>query len=105
MPDSGLSSSSTSSSLSLGGSSNNLPEISQEVEELVASNKMNEKTNKLIEFLTTRYSFHIKLLDLLTGFDFIGFDVVLRFSGCRCPPSGAAGYCNRALIIHSVNLN
>ncbi|KAF7648628.1 hypothetical protein LDENG_00153880 [Lucifuga dentata] len=54
VPDSGLSSSSTSSSLSLGGSSNNLPEISQEVEELVASNKMDEKTNKLIEFLTTR---------------------------------------------------
>eukprot|EP00064_Thunnus_orientalis_P019416 superscaffoldBa00004853_g19534 len=54
VPDSGLSSSSTSSSLSLGGSSNNLPEISQEMEELVASNKMDEKTNKLIEFLTTR---------------------------------------------------
>lgn len=55
MPDSGLSSSSTSSSLSLGGSSNNLPEITHEVEELVVSNKMDEKTNKLIEFLTTRY--------------------------------------------------
>uniref|UniRef100_A0A8C9YS02 FRY microtubule binding protein n=1 Tax=Sander lucioperca TaxID=283035 RepID=A0A8C9YS02_SANLU len=54
VPDSGLSSSSTSSSLSLGGSSNNLPEISHEVEELVASNKMDEKTNKLMEFLTTR---------------------------------------------------
>ncbi|XP_033969105.1 protein furry homolog [Trematomus bernacchii] len=54
VPDSGLSSSSTSSSLSLGGSSNNLPEISHEVEELVAPNKMDEKTNKLIEFLTTR---------------------------------------------------
>uniref|UniRef100_A0A667XRB0 FRY microtubule binding protein n=1 Tax=Myripristis murdjan TaxID=586833 RepID=A0A667XRB0_9TELE len=54
VPDSGLSSSSTSSSLSLGGSSNNLPEIAQEVEELVASNEMDEKTNKLIEFLTTR---------------------------------------------------
>uniref|UniRef100_A0A671XYI2 FRY microtubule binding protein n=1 Tax=Sparus aurata TaxID=8175 RepID=A0A671XYI2_SPAAU len=54
VPDSGLSSSSTSSSLSLGGSSNNLPEISHEVEELVASSKMDEKTNKLIEFLTTR---------------------------------------------------
>ncbi|XP_028274555.1 protein furry homolog isoform X3 [Parambassis ranga] len=54
VPDSGLSSSSTSSSLSLGGSSNNLPEISQEMDELVASNKMDEKTNKLIEFLTTR---------------------------------------------------
>ncbi|KAL3991562.1 two-component system, OmpR family, copper resistance phosphate regulon response regulator CusR [Sarotherodon galilaeus] len=53
-PDSGLSSSSTSSSLSLGGSNSNLPEISQEVEELVASNKINDKTNKLIEFLTTR---------------------------------------------------
>ncbi|XP_041797379.1 protein furry homolog isoform X2 [Chelmon rostratus] len=54
VPDSGLSSSSTSSSLSLGGSSNNLPEISHEVEELVASSKLDEKTNKLIEFLTTR---------------------------------------------------
>uniref|UniRef100_A0A3Q3KBQ7 Furry homolog a (Drosophila) n=1 Tax=Monopterus albus TaxID=43700 RepID=A0A3Q3KBQ7_MONAL len=54
VPDSGLSSSSTSSSLSLGGSSNNLLEISQEVEELVATNKMGQKTNKLIEFLTTR---------------------------------------------------
>nr|XP_019944024.1 PREDICTED: protein furry homolog isoform X6 [Paralichthys olivaceus] len=54
VPDSGLSSSSTSSSLSLGGSSNNLPEISQEVEEMVASTKIDEKTNKLIEFLSTR---------------------------------------------------
>lgn len=55
MPDSGLSSSSTSSSLSLGGSINNLPEIAQEVDELVGPNKIDEKTNKLIEFLTTRY--------------------------------------------------
>lgn len=56
VPDSGLSSSSTSSSLSLGGSSNNLPEMSHEMEELVTStSKMDEKTNKLIEFLTTRY--------------------------------------------------
>ncbi|XP_058489405.1 protein furry homolog isoform X1 [Solea solea] len=54
VPDSGLSSSSTSSSLSLGGSSNNLPDMSQEVEELVASSKMDDKTNKLIEFLSTR---------------------------------------------------
>ncbi|XP_056139794.1 protein furry homolog [Lampris incognitus] len=54
VPDSGLSSSSTSSSLSLGSSNNNLPEISQEVEELVTSNELDEKTNKLIEFLTTR---------------------------------------------------
>ncbi|XP_051813664.1 protein furry homolog isoform X3 [Acanthochromis polyacanthus] len=54
VPDSGLSSSSTSSSLSLGGSSNNLPEFSQDMEELVTSSKMDEKTNKLIEFLTTR---------------------------------------------------
>lgn len=59
MPDSGLSSSSTSSSLSLGGSSNNLPEMSHEVEELVASNKIDEKTNKLIEFLTTRYCCYV----------------------------------------------
>lgn len=55
VPDSGLSSSSTSSSLSLGGSSTNLPEITHEVEEFVASIKMDEKSNKLIEFLTTRY--------------------------------------------------
>lgn len=55
VPDSGLSSSSTSSSLSLGGSSSNLPEIAHEVDELVVHNKMDEKTNKLIEFLTTRY--------------------------------------------------
>ncbi|XP_017271796.1 protein furry homolog isoform X4 [Kryptolebias marmoratus] len=54
VPDSGLSSSSTSSSLSLGGSSNNLPEITQEMEEFVGSTKMNEKANKLIEFLITR---------------------------------------------------
>ncbi|XP_065816833.1 protein furry homolog isoform X1 [Labrus bergylta] len=54
VPDSGLSSSSTSSSLSLGGSSNNLPEISHEVEELVGSGKLDEKNHKLIEFLTTR---------------------------------------------------
>lgn len=56
VPDSGLSSSSTSSSLSLGGSINNLPEITHEVDELVSPNKIDEKTNKLIEFLTTRYS-------------------------------------------------
>lgn len=54
--DSGLSSSSTSSSLSLGGSINNLPEITHEVDELVSPNKIDEKTNKLIAFLTTRYS-------------------------------------------------
>eukprot|EP00066_Takifugu_rubripes_P017617 XP_011606883.1 PREDICTED: LOW QUALITY PROTEIN: protein furry homolog [Takifugu rubripes] len=53
VPDSGLSSSSTSSSLSLGGSINNLPEITHEVDELVSPNKIDEKTNKLIEFLTT----------------------------------------------------
>lgn len=55
VPDSGLSSSSTSSSLSLGGSIHNLPEITHE-DELVSPNKIDEKTNKLIEFLTTRYS-------------------------------------------------
>ncbi|PWA28028.1 hypothetical protein CCH79_00012147 [Gambusia affinis] len=54
VPDSGLSSSSTSSSLSLGGSSSNLPEIAQEMEEFVSSCKINEKSNKLIEFLITR---------------------------------------------------
>ncbi|XP_068601710.1 protein furry homolog [Brachionichthys hirsutus] len=54
VPDSGLSSSSTSSSLSLGGSSNNLAEISHDVEEQAGSTKMDEKANKLIEFLTTR---------------------------------------------------
>ncbi|KAM6961396.1 protein furry homolog [Aplochiton taeniatus] len=54
VPDSGLSSSSTSSSLSLGSSSNNLPQIPQDVEELESPTEMDEKTNKLIEFLTTR---------------------------------------------------
>lgn len=54
VPDSGLSSSSTSSSLSLGGSSNNLPETTQEMEEFVGSLKINEKANKLIEYLITR---------------------------------------------------
>ncbi|KAJ8412470.1 hypothetical protein AAFF_G00128060 [Aldrovandia affinis] len=53
--DSGLSSSSTSSSISLGGSSGNLPQISLELEELEeSSTEADEKTNKLIEFLTTR---------------------------------------------------
>uniref|UniRef100_A0A8C8HTX3 Protein furry homolog n=1 Tax=Oncorhynchus tshawytscha TaxID=74940 RepID=A0A8C8HTX3_ONCTS len=55
VPDSGLSSSSTSSSLSLGGSTSNLPHISsQEAEELKSPSETDEKTNKLIEFLTTR---------------------------------------------------
>ncbi|XP_035289860.1 protein furry homolog isoform X4 [Anguilla anguilla] len=53
--DSGLSSSSTSSSVSLGSSSGNLPQISLELEELEeSSTEAEEKTNKLIEFLTTR---------------------------------------------------
>uniref|UniRef100_A0A3B3T569 FRY microtubule binding protein n=1 Tax=Paramormyrops kingsleyae TaxID=1676925 RepID=A0A3B3T569_9TELE len=55
--DSGLSSSSTSSSLSLGGSSSGggLPQISPDLEELEESSTESiEKTNKLIEFLTTR---------------------------------------------------
>ncbi|CAN9511620.1 unnamed protein product [Ophioblennius macclurei] len=54
VPDSGLSSSSTSSSLSLGGSSCTLPEISQEVEELLASGRAEEKSSRLIHFLATR---------------------------------------------------
>ncbi|XP_046892599.1 protein furry homolog isoform X1 [Hypomesus transpacificus] len=54
VPDSGLSSSSTSSSLSLGGSSSNLPHISQDVEDLDSTTDTDQKTNKLIEFLTTR---------------------------------------------------
>ncbi|KAM9456444.1 protein furry homolog isoform 17-T17 [Clarias gariepinus] len=53
--DSGLSSSSTSSSVSLGGSMGNLPQITAELEDLEESpNESEEKTNKLIEFLTTR---------------------------------------------------
>uniref|UniRef100_A0AAY4EI86 Furry homolog b (Drosophila) n=1 Tax=Denticeps clupeoides TaxID=299321 RepID=A0AAY4EI86_9TELE len=53
--DSGLSSSSTSSSVSLGGSMGNLPQISTELEELdESSGEGDEKTSKLIEFLTTR---------------------------------------------------
>ncbi|XP_051534407.1 protein furry homolog isoform X1 [Myxocyprinus asiaticus] len=55
VPDSGLSSSSTSSSLSLGGSSSNLPHLAQEeVEQLESSTEDDEKSSKLIEFLTTR---------------------------------------------------
>uniref|UniRef100_A0A671P5F9 Protein furry homolog n=1 Tax=Sinocyclocheilus anshuiensis TaxID=1608454 RepID=A0A671P5F9_9TELE len=53
--DSGLSSSSTSSSVSLGGSIGNLPQITADLEELdESSTESDEKTNKLIEFLTTR---------------------------------------------------
>ncbi|XP_060764207.1 protein furry homolog isoform X2 [Neoarius graeffei] len=53
--DSGLSSSSTSSSVSLGGSMGNLPQITTELEDLEESpTESEEKTNKLIEFLTTR---------------------------------------------------
>uniref|UniRef100_A0A8D2MVC8 FRY microtubule binding protein n=1 Tax=Zonotrichia albicollis TaxID=44394 RepID=A0A8D2MVC8_ZONAL len=54
VPDSGLSSSSTSSSISLGGSSGNLPQITQEVEDVDTAAESDEKANKLIEFLTTR---------------------------------------------------
>lgn len=54
VPDSGLSSSSTSSSISLGGSSGNLPQMTQEVEDVDTAAETDEKANKLIEFLTTR---------------------------------------------------
>ncbi|XP_042316523.1 protein furry homolog isoform X1 [Sceloporus undulatus] len=54
VPDSGLSSSSTSSSISLGGSSGNLPQITQEIEDIDPAVETDEKANKLIEFLTTR---------------------------------------------------
>lgn len=54
MPDSGLSSSSTSSSISLGGSSGNLPQMAQEMEDADTAAETDEKANKLIEFLTTR---------------------------------------------------
>ncbi|KAJ8280140.1 hypothetical protein GJAV_G00050980 [Gymnothorax javanicus] len=55
LPDSGLSSSSTSSSMSLGGSSGNLPQISPETDELdESSTEPDDKTSKLIEFLTAR---------------------------------------------------
>ncbi|XP_054649136.1 protein furry homolog isoform X4 [Dunckerocampus dactyliophorus] len=53
VPDSGLSSSSTSSSLSLVGSTSNLPEMAHEVDKLAATATTDEKTNRLIEFLTT----------------------------------------------------
>ncbi|OXB81420.1 UNVERIFIED_CONTAM: hypothetical protein H355_001637 [Colinus virginianus] len=56
VPDSGLSSSSTSSSISLGGSSGNLPQITQEVEDMDTAAETDEKANKLIEFLTTSSS-------------------------------------------------
>ncbi|TRY90957.1 hypothetical protein DNTS_022192 [Danionella cerebrum] len=53
--DSGLSSSSTSSSVSLGGSIGNLPQITADLEELDESaTESDDKTNRLIEFLTTR---------------------------------------------------
>ncbi|ELK18720.1 Protein furry like protein [Pteropus alecto] len=54
VPDSGLSSSSTSSSISLGGSSGNLPQVTQDVDDVDAAAEADEKANKLIEFLTTR---------------------------------------------------
>uniref|UniRef100_A0A7D9NL32 FRY microtubule binding protein n=1 Tax=Xenopus tropicalis TaxID=8364 RepID=A0A7D9NL32_XENTR len=54
VPDSGLSSSSTSSSISLGGSSGNLPQITQEIDNVDTSAETDEKARKLIEFLTTR---------------------------------------------------
>ncbi|XP_018100157.1 FRY microtubule binding protein L homeolog isoform X3 [Xenopus laevis] len=54
VPDSGLSSSSTSSSISLGGSSGNLPQITQELDNVDTSAETDEKARKLIEFLTTR---------------------------------------------------
>lgn len=54
VPDSGLSSSSTSSSISLGGSIGNLPQIAQEMEDINTSGEVDLKANKLIEFLTTR---------------------------------------------------
>uniref|UniRef100_A0A8C1XCH9 Furry homolog a (Drosophila) n=1 Tax=Cyprinus carpio TaxID=7962 RepID=A0A8C1XCH9_CYPCA len=55
VPDSGLSSSSASSSLSLVGSSSNLPHLAQEeVEQMESSTEDDEKSSKLIEFLTTR---------------------------------------------------
>ncbi|NXA51690.1 FRY protein, partial [Nothocercus julius] len=54
VPDSGLSSSSTSSSISLGGSTGNLPQITQEIEDMDTAAETDEKANKLIEFLTTR---------------------------------------------------
>ncbi|XP_046719128.1 LOW QUALITY PROTEIN: protein furry homolog [Silurus meridionalis] len=55
VPDSGLSSSSTSSSLSLGSSSSNLPHYStEESETLESSTDTDEKSSKLVEFLSTR---------------------------------------------------
>ncbi|MCI4388211.1 hypothetical protein PGIGA_G00082920 [Pangasianodon gigas] len=65
--DSGLSSSSTSSSVSLGGSVGNLPQITAELEDLEESpTECEEKTNKLIEFLTT--STWSTVLSLLRAF-------------------------------------
>lgn len=63
MVDSGLSSTSNSSSASLGGGSTagsvgNLPLVTpDDLEDLEhAPNETDEKTNKLIEFLSTRYT-------------------------------------------------
>nr|XP_057935004.1 protein furry homolog isoform X2 [Doryrhamphus excisus] len=52
VPDSGLSSSSTSSSLSLVGSTSNLPEMAHQVDKFTAHTTTDEKINRLIEFLT-----------------------------------------------------
>uniref|UniRef100_A0A665VNY5 Furry homolog a (Drosophila) n=1 Tax=Echeneis naucrates TaxID=173247 RepID=A0A665VNY5_ECHNA len=87
VPDSGLNSSSTSSSLSLGGSSNNLPEISQEVlsvtlkllfsrahgplwchEDISPKNQISKSTGQLTNFLRhvisvfkeTKSDFHLE---------------------------------------------
>ncbi|XP_076876310.1 protein furry homolog isoform X3 [Brachyhypopomus gauderio] len=65
--DSGLSSSSTSSSVSLGGSVGNIPQITADLEDLdESSTEAEEKTNKLIEFLTT--SAWSTVLSLLRAF-------------------------------------
>lgn len=57
VPDSGLSSSSTSSSLSLGSSSSNLQHFStEESETLESSTDTDEKSSKLVEFLSTRWT-------------------------------------------------
>ncbi|XP_061073615.1 protein furry homolog isoform X3 [Conger conger] len=67
VPDSGLSSSSTSSSISLGGSSGNLPQISQEADGLEeSSTESDDKTSKLVEFLTT--SARCTVVSLLRAF-------------------------------------
>lgn len=88
MVDSGLSSTSNSSSASLGGGSTagsvgNLPLVTpDDLEDLEdAPNETDEKTNKLIEFLSTRYTNRLIFRSGVTG-SVLG--VFFKGFVCRC---------------------